>query len=113
MTVSSMPRGPIQWLLIRAIGLYQQTSRWRTPRCRFHPTCSAYAVEAIGTHGSLRGGWLALRRVGRCHPWNPGGIDHVPPTSASPASGPHADRPQRSGNSAQPVARRDRQERAA
>lgn len=47
--------------------------------CRFYPTCSNYAVEALRTHGAGRGSWLALRRVCRCHPWNPGGVDPVPP----------------------------------
>ena len=46
--------------------------------CRFYPSCSAYALGAVTEHGLLRGGWLALRRLGRCHPWNPGGVDHVP-----------------------------------
>lgn len=49
------------------------------PRCRFYPSCSAYAVEALSTHGAVKGTWLAARRLLRCHPWNPGGIDHVPP----------------------------------
>lgn len=49
------------------------------PRCRFHPSCSEYALQAIGTYGAIRGGGLALRRVGRCHPWHAGGLDPVPP----------------------------------
>jgi putative membrane protein insertion efficiency factor len=48
------------------------------PSCRFYPSCSEYAEEAIARHGSLRGGWLAARRLCRCGPWNPGGHDPVP-----------------------------------
>jgi putative membrane protein insertion efficiency factor len=47
--------------------------------CRYHPTCSAYALEAVQAHGAMRGSWLAVRRVLRCHPWAAGGVDHVPP----------------------------------
>jgi putative membrane protein insertion efficiency factor len=54
-------------------------SRRLPPRCRFHPSCSTYALEALETHGALRGTWLAVRRVGRCNPWHPGGLDPVPP----------------------------------
>jgi len=46
--------------------------------CRFHPSCSEYAQEAVERHGAVRGGWLALKRVGRCHPFHPGGYDPVP-----------------------------------
>ncbi|WP_018650812.1 membrane protein insertion efficiency factor YidD [Actinobacillus capsulatus] len=48
------------------------------PRCRFYPTCSTYAVEAIKLHGAVKGGWLATKRIARCHPWSEGGEDPVP-----------------------------------
>ena len=48
------------------------------PSCRFTPTCSSYALQAVDRYGALKGGWLALKRIGRCHPWNPGGYDPVP-----------------------------------
>lgn len=66
-------------ILIGLIRVYQYLiSPLLGPRCRFYPTCSHYAVEAIKVHGVARGSYLALRRVLRCHPWHPGGIDPVP-----------------------------------
>ena len=50
------------------------------PRCRFYPSCSEYACEALQRHGLASGGWLALRRLSRCHPWHSGGVDPVPPS---------------------------------
>ena len=68
-------------LLVLPIRAYQLVlSPLLGPRCRFYPSCSAYALEALTTHGALRGSWLAGRRLLRCHPWNPGGLDPVPPT---------------------------------
>jgi uncharacterized protein len=68
-------RRPVIWVL-RAYQLV--LSPMHPQSCRFYPSCSAYAVTAIERFGVLRGGWLALRRLLRCHPWNPGGVDHVP-----------------------------------
>ena len=62
---------------MRAIHGYQVVMAGSTPRCRFAPTCSEYTREAIEVHGLARGVWLGIRRVGRCHPWNPGGYDPV------------------------------------
>jgi uncharacterized protein len=70
---------PATRALIGAIRLYQ---RWVSPlfvrHCRFEPTCSSYAVEAISRHGAVRGLILAASRLARCHPWSAGGVDHVP-----------------------------------
>jgi putative membrane protein insertion efficiency factor len=66
-------------ILIILVRCYQWTiSPLLGPRCRFYPSCSHYAVEALQIHGSLRGSYLALRRLARCHPWHPGGVDPVP-----------------------------------
>ena len=73
---------------VGAIGLiriYQWLISPLLPRaCRFAPSCSEYAAEAIALHGAVRGGWLAARRLLRCHPWAPGGPDPVPPARVRP-----------------------------
>ncbi|WP_425423283.1 membrane protein insertion efficiency factor YidD [Spirochaeta cellobiosiphila] len=53
-------------------------SPWLPSSCRFNPTCSTYAREAIKKYGPIKGGWLSIKRISRCHPWNPGGNDPVP-----------------------------------
>jgi putative membrane protein insertion efficiency factor len=64
-------------VLIGLIRIYQSTSRWRVPVCRFAPTCSQYAVEAIQKHGAVRGAGMAVWRICRCHPFHRGGYDPV------------------------------------
>lgn len=71
----------LSWPLVSLVRLYQRwISPMRPPTCRFYPSCSAYAVTALERFGPFRGSWLAARRLLRCHPWNPGGVDHVPLT---------------------------------
>ncbi|HVI86728.1 MAG TPA: membrane protein insertion efficiency factor YidD [Dongiaceae bacterium] len=70
-------------IAILPIRLYQLAiSPLLPPSCRYHPSCSAYAVEAVERHGLLRGAWLTLRRLARCHPWGGSGYDPVPDVAA-------------------------------
>jgi putative membrane protein insertion efficiency factor len=70
---------PLAGVLVAPIRFYQRFITPYTPAtCRYYPTCSSYAVTALRQHGAIRGSWLTLRRLGRCHPWSEGGIDYVP-----------------------------------
>lgn len=74
-------------ILIRLVRFYQvAVSPWTPPSCRYVPSCSAYAIEAIEEHGPLGGSWLAVRRICRCHPWGGHGYDPVPAADRGAAS---------------------------
>lgn len=82
-----MKYDPVRWLLIGLLRAYRVAiSPLYGQVCRYHPSCSAYALGAVTTHGSVRGSWLTLRRLLRCHPWAAGGYDPVPPRTAPPRS---------------------------
>lgn len=75
---ATLKRVPAWLLLVPIWGYRRFVSPLLPPSCRYYPSCAAYAEQAIRVHGPIRGGWLAVRRLGRCHPWSPGGVDHVP-----------------------------------
>jgi uncharacterized protein len=75
---SGLKRLPRTVLVYLVKGYQVSLSPLLPPSCRYYPSCSAYAVEALERHGALRGSWLALRRILRCHPFRPGGFDPVP-----------------------------------
>lgn len=74
------PASTLKFLLIGLVRGYRLAiSPLLLPCCRFYPTCSQYAIEALEIHGPLRGSWLTVRRISRCHPWGASGYDPVPP----------------------------------
>jgi putative membrane protein insertion efficiency factor len=73
--VRSLLVQPLLWLIR---GYQLAISPMLGNRCRFYPSCSEYSMDSLRRHGLLRGLWLTLRRIGRCHPWHPGGFDPVP-----------------------------------
>jgi putative membrane protein insertion efficiency factor len=75
-------------LITGVIGYQRFISPLIPPRCRFYPSCSQYAVESLRVHGAARGLWLTVRRLARCHPFNPGGYDPVPGRLAAPLARP-------------------------
>lgn len=78
-TESPARRSPSQKLATGAIRAYQKgVSPLLGGNCRYYPSCSHYALEAIDLHGTARGTWMGIKRIGRCHPWREGGIDPVP-----------------------------------
>jgi putative membrane protein insertion efficiency factor len=94
------------WLIIGPLLFYRRfvSPLKPSPSCRFHPTCSAYAIEAVRVHGPARGSLLAVRRILKCHPFHPGGLDAVPParaTSDSSGRNPPAEPPRRQVEDAQ------------
>ena len=92
--ISDAQKIEMKTLLIRLIKIYKKTlSLFIGNSCRFYPTCSSYAIEAIEEHGSLKGSWLMTKRIARCHPLNPGGIDPVPKKITNQDSCDHQDHP--------------------
>jgi uncharacterized protein len=79
--------GPVARVLVLLVRLYRVIPKFGPSRCRFAPSCSAYALEALTRHGAARGSWLTVRRLARCHPFHPGGVDHVPPVVDTAAGG--------------------------
>lgn len=93
MRIGRLVAMPLLWLIR---GYQTFISPLTPPTCRYYPSCSAYAVTSLERFGPVRGTWMAARRLGRCHPWAPGGVDHVPlrdPATGRPVPGTTGPRP--------------------
>ena len=85
MTETGTSPGPMSRLAVGSIRLYQRfLSPLMGAKCRYHPSCSHYAVEAIEIHGARKGSWMGIKRIGRCHPFHEGGFDPVPGSEPVP-----------------------------
>lgn len=96
---------PLVWLVK---GYQRFVSPLTPPTCRYYPSCSAYAVTSLERFGPLRGSWMALTRLLRCHPWTPGGVDHVPdrdPVTGRPVPGTTGPKPYRGTTAGTPTTR--------
>ena len=101
-----MTRSPLAWLLSVPVWIYRKViSPMKPPTCRFHPTCSSYALEALRVHGALRGSWLTVWRLCRCHPFCEAGFDPVPPKRGAQPVTPPVTPPAPSGTDRSPSAR--------
>jgi uncharacterized protein len=87
------PSSAARLIMLLLTGYRRFVSPLLGPRCRFYPSCSAYALEAVQVHGALRGSWLAARRLSRCHPFHAGGLDPVPAPGRTPAGQKCSNRP--------------------
>lgn len=86
--MASAFRNTLAWPLIQLVRLYRLAiSPWLGSNCRFDPTCSSYAIEALQKHGVLQGSWLAAKRIARCHPWGSSGYDPVPAAKENDETG--------------------------
>lgn len=80
----------LAWVLKKIVRGYQVAiSPLMAPRCRFYPTCSSYAIEALEKHGAIKGSWLTIKRLSKCHPLHPGGLDPVPDPKQPHVHGAH------------------------
>lgn len=85
---------PLAYVVSLPVRFYRAVfSPWVGHSCRYQPTCSAYAMEALEKHGAIKGSWLTMRRIARCHPWGGSGVDNVPDTHSDHVRSARSDDP--------------------